>query len=259
MTRIIDPSAVYTGPNPSPSGIQANFSAAADRVNTLPDTADSWAASFAGLPVRYSSAGPIVSGHVDMYGRPLRGAIMPSASDSELFPTDAFSANTQTLDESAMARFTGCRFECDNPSAITLTFSGSTHTGTLSGVTDAGTVLLGGGASGTDGQYLRRWLKLTSGAASGQWRSIVQYTGTSKLARLDSPFSVAPSSGDSYEVRCPDGWWCEILRTGAGGVNFGASGTLTARPSSSVSMPTQWTSARVLRWGTSIIFEGSVS
>lgn len=68
----------------------------------------------------------------------------------------------------------------------------------VTGTAQAGTtttVTLAAGASATDNIYVGADLAITSGAASGQTRSIIAYNGTTKVATVDKAYGSAVSTG----------------------------------------------------------------
>ena len=64
----------------------------------------------------------------------------------------------------------------------------------------SGTITLQSGASATDDIYVNSAVYTTGGTGSGQLRTIVDYSGTTKVATVDSSFSPAPDNTTTYVV-----------------------------------------------------------
>jgi len=75
-----------------------------------------------------------------------------------------------------------------------------TNVGTLAGVSNSTVITLASGASGTDNIYNGSAVYIASGLGSGQVRSIVDYTGSSKAVRVSTPFSPSPNTSSTYIV-----------------------------------------------------------
>lgn len=55
-------------------------------------------------------------------------------------------------------------------------------------------------ASTLDNFYENCMIKVTTGAAAGQYRKIIDYIGATRVAVIDTSFSPTPETGDTYEV-----------------------------------------------------------
>lgn len=73
------------------------------------------------------------------------------------------------------------------------------HSGAVQAAT-ADSVQLAISASPVDDYYKGHIVKIVSGPGAGQYRHIVGYTGTSKVAVIDTPWVTNPTSSSAYEV-----------------------------------------------------------
>jgi hypothetical protein len=96
----------------------------------------------------------------------------------------------------------------------------------------AGTITLDASASATDNLYVGCSIKITSGTGAGQSRTILLYTGSSKIAYVDRIWSINPSS-DSVFVINTGKLTAEIVNTGV--AQAGAALTITLASTASAS------------------------
>ena len=68
----------------------------------------------------------------------------------------------------------------------------------------AGTITLAATASAQDDYYAGWTIRVTSGAASGDTRTVTAYDGTTKVATVDTNWTGAPVLGDDYCLTDPD-------------------------------------------------------
>jgi hypothetical protein len=76
----------------------------------------------------------------------------------------------------------------DTPNETSATHGGNTQVGTT-----ASTIILNAGANATNDYYSGWWIKITSGARSGDVRRIKQYNGTTKVATIYATGDTDPS------------------------------------------------------------------
>ena len=75
---------------------------------------------------------------------------------------------------------------------------GPSEIGTLTGITTI-TVQLPGTSSSIDNYYIGDFIRITSGPLYNEVRKIIYYNGTTKIATVDSPYSVVPGV-ETYEI-----------------------------------------------------------
>lgn len=73
------------------------------------------------------------------------------------------------------------------------------RTGTAQGG-DSTSITLDAGASSTDQAYLGMIVRLTSGTGAGQIRQIIDYNGTTKVAKVDHPWTTSPDSTTAFRL-----------------------------------------------------------
>lgn len=83
--------------------------------------------------------------------------------------------------------------------ALSETILASALTGTAQAGTTAN-ITLASGASATDNVYVGLEISTTGGTGSGQAKKITAYNGTTKVATVDSVFSVAPDATTTYSI-----------------------------------------------------------
>lgn len=206
---------------------------------SLPDMNEAANAGFTGLPVQLSPGGLVPAHVIDFMGATLKGAGPSVVVHS--------TAGETIVDEAKAIEWMGCVVLLTAGSAVTIRRRGAAVTGTLSGVS-SDSVSFGGTLSASDGAYSRWTVRMTSGAAAGQERPLVGYTGSTRTGRLAYPFANQPLAGDSYRLGVPRGWWVEFVRVGAGTINFAADGGLTLRGTggaTSAQIPAQYKAARM--------------
>lgn len=79
------------------------------------------------------------------------------------------------------------------------TLLGSAHSGTAAAGA-SGTITLAAGASAVDDAYNGLAIKTTGGTGSGQRRLVVDYNGTTKVATVNSAWTVTPDNTTTYSL-----------------------------------------------------------
>jgi hypothetical protein len=82
---------------------------------------------------------------------------------------------------------------------ITLTASFSAVTGTATAGAST-TITLAVGSSATDDYYNGLYIETTGGTGSGQVRQIIDYVGSTRVATVDSAWSVTPNNTTTYSI-----------------------------------------------------------
>lgn len=78
----------------------------------------------------------------------------------------------------------------------------STATGTAQAGTST-TITLASGATGLAGSYIGQVITTTGGTGSGQTKTIIGYVGSTKVATVDSAWSVTPNATTTYSIAIP--------------------------------------------------------